>query len=492
MLYTFRDFYTINTVKKYDNCIFVFGDNIKDAETGYVPTSTQAVIRGCENAYGIPTKRNRGTCKSAYFSDDDLDEFKALVDKCIADLKALSEQYNIVLPVAGIGTGKAHLPERAPECYEYLREQLRSLKNDRKLPMQKKPDRTEIVVCGSRDFTDYNKLATELNKLVAEVGGDVRLVSGGARGADKMAETYARLNGLEIKVFIPDWEGQGKRAGLIRNDMMLDYAQKYGRPRVVAFWDGESGGTKYTIERAKALNIPTTIIGVDKKPEPKDKIEGFFGKYAFMNNFCNCSIEMGDGYEFHSVEAAFQAMKDPSRRGEFETLTPQKAKELGKTVEPTDDWDERRIAEMRKILNIKFSDEYLADKLKSTGTKELIHLNMHGDAYWGVDAKTDKGENMLGKLLMEIRANLQSLDEEEVIIVGDDMRDADRNKEHGVNNGMDSSRKSVKISEIEEDEAIARDIANAKAAEEKAKREWILQQIAEEKALREWERKHMI
>jgi hypothetical protein len=57
--------------------VFLFGDNTDDrVNTHYVPTMTQAVIRGLDNAIGIDTKKNRGTSNESYFTDDDFDIFK--------------------------------------------------------------------------------------------------------------------------------------------------------------------------------------------------------------------------------------------------------------------------------------------------------------------------------------------------------------------------------------------------------------------------------
>lgn len=123
---TFTGNWTAKDVKNSSDKVFLFGDNIEDAKTGYKPKSTQAVIRGEENAIGIPTKKNRGTSAASYFTDADFDEFKTGVDSAIAKAKASGK--TIVLPENGIGTGKAQLKQRAPRCFEYLQDQLDALK----------------------------------------------------------------------------------------------------------------------------------------------------------------------------------------------------------------------------------------------------------------------------------------------------------------------------------------------------------------------------
>nr|DAH00051.1 MAG TPA: hypothetical protein [Crassvirales sp.] len=109
--------------------VFLFGDNTNDrVNTHYVPTMTQAVIRGLDNAIGIDTKKNRGTSEDSYFTDEDFDTFKAQVDEAIQ--KAIDSGKTIVIPEGGIGTGKAQLKERAPKLFSYLQDKLNSLREN--------------------------------------------------------------------------------------------------------------------------------------------------------------------------------------------------------------------------------------------------------------------------------------------------------------------------------------------------------------------------
>ena len=106
--------------------VFLFGDNTNDrVNTHYVPTMTQAVIRGLDNAIGIDTKKNRGTSEDSYFTDEDFDTFKSQVDEAIQ--KAIDSGKTIVIPESGIGTGKTQLKERAPKLFSYLQDKLNAL-----------------------------------------------------------------------------------------------------------------------------------------------------------------------------------------------------------------------------------------------------------------------------------------------------------------------------------------------------------------------------
>lgn len=103
------------------------------------------------------------------------------------------------------------------------------------------PEVDWLAVVGSRSFYDYRRMY--------EVLADFKLrgvISGGARGADTLAERYAKERGLSLMVFRTDWERYGRNAGFRRNLQVLQKADE-----VVAFWDGESPGTAYTIRTAR-------------------------------------------------------------------------------------------------------------------------------------------------------------------------------------------------------------------------------------------------
>ena len=88
-------------------------------------------------------------------------------------------------------------------------------------------------------------------------------MSGGARGADKLGELYAKKHGLPCKVFLADWVGDGKDAGFIRNETMAAYASQHGQGYCVVFWDGKSHGTAHMRQIAETyhLKLRTIIFG---------------------------------------------------------------------------------------------------------------------------------------------------------------------------------------------------------------------------------------
>ena len=132
----FKGFWTREQVAKQTDKVFLFGDNTNDRlNTKYIPSSTQAVIRGLSNAIGIDTKKDRATNNSSYFTDADFNIFKQQVDEAIQ--KAKNSGKTIVIPADGIGTGKAMLKEKAPKLFGYLQQELDNLKKQKTTLQQK-------------------------------------------------------------------------------------------------------------------------------------------------------------------------------------------------------------------------------------------------------------------------------------------------------------------------------------------------------------------
>ncbi|MGL5711555.1 MAG: DUF2493 domain-containing protein [Paraclostridium sp.] len=110
----------------------------------------------------------------------------------------------------------------------------------------------KILVSGGRDFKD--KLLLEKTLSAAFNPSDI-LITGGATGADKLAENFANKNNIEAKIFYPQYKIWGKIAPLMRNSEMIKECDE-----VIAFWDRKSRGTKYTIENSIKNNKKVNII----------------------------------------------------------------------------------------------------------------------------------------------------------------------------------------------------------------------------------------
>lgn len=114
-----------------------------------------------------------------------------------------------------------------------------------------------LAVVGSRTFTDYSLLCRWMGFMLRGIEPeDIEIVSGGACGADSLAERYALADGLAYKEFPADWHRNGRRAGFIRNREIVLRAE-----RVLAFWDGCSAGTKHTINLATSMQKPVVVVG---------------------------------------------------------------------------------------------------------------------------------------------------------------------------------------------------------------------------------------
>lgn len=104
-----------------------------------------------------------------------------------------------------------------------------------------------IAIVGSRSFLNYNFLKEKINDYKDKNSlSNITIVSGGAVGADKLSEQYAKEYNHEMVVFEPKWKEYGKSAGMIRNKEIIKNSDI-----VIAFWDSKSKGTKNSIDLAK-------------------------------------------------------------------------------------------------------------------------------------------------------------------------------------------------------------------------------------------------
>jgi ribA/ribD-fused uncharacterized protein len=91
------------------------------------------------------------------------------------------------------------------------------------------------------------------------------------------------------------------------------------------------------------------------------------------------------------------------------TLNREIEASLARGVSPRNDWEAVKVARMHLVLQLKFSTDPVCQKvLLATGDTLLIEHTVN-DAFWGNGGRDDIGQNMLGKLLMQIRAEVQTL-----------------------------------------------------------------------------------
>ena len=110
----------------------------------------------------------------------------------------------------------------------------------------------KTIITGCRHFSSY--------KIVEKTCDPYNItedVSGGARGADKLGERYARIHGIPIKKFSADWNKHGISAGRKRNVPMIEYADS-----LIAFWDNKSKNTEHIITIARTQGLTVIVIDV--------------------------------------------------------------------------------------------------------------------------------------------------------------------------------------------------------------------------------------
>ncbi len=107
-----------------------------------------------------------------------------------------------------------------------------------------------LAIIGSRDCPPI-----EIEQYLKYIPDTI--VSGGARGADTYARAFAMKHGLHLVEYLPEYDKYGKRAPLVRNRLIVENSDC-----LLAFWDGQSRGTKYTLDYAQQLGKPTKIVNI--------------------------------------------------------------------------------------------------------------------------------------------------------------------------------------------------------------------------------------
>jgi len=111
------------------------------------------------------------------------------------------------------------------------------------------------LVCGGRNFSDEDVFEYGMGSLVRMRGMPVKIVQGGARGADAMARDWAKHHAVDVVTEPANWWSFGRSAGPIRNKLMLD---KYKPDLVIAFPGGK--GTSSMVRYSRAAKIEVTEI----------------------------------------------------------------------------------------------------------------------------------------------------------------------------------------------------------------------------------------
>lgn len=126
----------------------------------------------------------------------------------------------------------------------------------------------KIAVIGSRTFNDKDRLFKILDKNRHKIKA---ILSGGAQGADSLAQEWAKERGFLCMTFYARWRDEygnfDKGAGFKRNFEIIKNADA-----VIAFWDKVSGGTANSLEIAEKLNKPVKIFEFTPTEEPTKEV----------------------------------------------------------------------------------------------------------------------------------------------------------------------------------------------------------------------------
>ena len=109
----------------------------------------------------------------------------------------------------------------------------------------------KLAIIGSRKITNI-----EIEKYIPNEVDEI--VSGGAKGVDSLAKDFAEKNGIKLTEFLPQYERYGRGAPIKRNQEIAKYADQ-----ALAFWDGQSKGTEYSINFFKKLGKQVIVVIIE-------------------------------------------------------------------------------------------------------------------------------------------------------------------------------------------------------------------------------------
>ena len=139
-------------------------------------------------------------------------------------------------------------------------------------------------------------------------------------------------------------------------------------------------------------------------------IKEFQKEYRWLSNFVPVKIQIEDIF-YTSVEHAYQSAKtDDTDWKEYCRLedNPTIVKRQSKNVILRKDWETVKDLIMMELLRQKYSQEPYRQLLLDTKNEQIQEGNWWGDDYWGIDLRTGKGQNKLGKMIMKIRTEIKT------------------------------------------------------------------------------------
>lgn len=126
-----------------------------------------------------------------------------------------------------------------------------------------------LAVVGSRDIKSEKIIFDKLDQILSQ-NKIVKVVSGDAKGVDSISKKWAKIRGIEYKGHLPDWKTPTPGVPMKMNKFGEMFNPVAGKERntlivndcthLIAFWDGKSGGTLDSINKAKKQNKVLEIV----------------------------------------------------------------------------------------------------------------------------------------------------------------------------------------------------------------------------------------
>lgn len=138
-------------------------------------------------------------------------------------------------------------------------------------------------------------------------------------------------------------------------------------------------------------------------------ITQFKEENEWLSNFATVSISSGN-YLFPSVEHAYMSEKSDSKEWKLFCSNDDNpagvVKKASYHEKLVDDWHKKKVEIMKRFLIQKFNQEPYKTLLLKTGSQHISEGNWWNDTFWGVCLKLNSGQNILGRLIMDIRNDL--------------------------------------------------------------------------------------
>ncbi len=115
----------------------------------------------------------------------------------------------------------------------------------------------KVGIVGCRKYSNYEEFKNKID-IWEKINGSIStIISGGATGADSLAEKYAQENNIELIIHEAEWDKYGNKAGPIRNTLIVNDCDK-----LIAFPSKSSRGTWDSVIKAKNADKDVTVYTI--------------------------------------------------------------------------------------------------------------------------------------------------------------------------------------------------------------------------------------